>query len=110
MRKFGLAELKLRLALNMESKSKGFPQVFHRCSWLRKFGLAELKLRLALSVKSKSNCFPFSIGAGGSDNSDSPNLSLGGLSEWKPKSKCFPTVFHRRSWLRATFEKGSGSV
>ena len=58
LRNFGVAELKLRLALSMESKSVGFSLVFLRFWQRRKSGLAEFKLRLALSMESKSDGFP----------------------------------------------------
>ena len=41
----------------MESKSDGFPMVFHRVWQRRESGLAEFKLRLALSMESKSDGF-----------------------------------------------------
>ena len=90
--KSGVADLKLRLALSMESKSDGFPLVFHRCWWLRKFGFAKLKLTLPLSMESKSHGFHwFSIGVGGSEKSESLNLSLGWPSVWTAKV----IAFHR---------------
>ena len=57
LRNFGIAKLKLRLALSMESKSDGFPIVSYRFWQRRKSVIAELELRLALSMESKSDGF-----------------------------------------------------
>merc|ERR1712197_276653 len=60
LRNSEVAELKLRLAFRMESKSNGFPYVFQKFFWrLRNSEFVELKLRLALIMESKSNGFPY---------------------------------------------------